>query len=89
MRWAKRSAPESSAARPSMSCRRSRPPRITRSSRPGGGARNGSLSPHAAFYSVPGQADLRRKAIETVVSYLRDGTLRNCVNLEYLAKQNA
>jgi phosphoglycerate dehydrogenase-like enzyme len=47
------------------------------------------LSPHAAFYSVPGQADLRRKAIETVVSYLRDGTLRNCVNLEYLAKRNA
>jgi D-3-phosphoglycerate dehydrogenase/C-terminal binding protein len=47
------------------------------------------LSPHAAFYSVPGQADLRRKAAETVVSYLRDGTLRNCVNLEYLAKRNA
>ena len=46
-------------------------------------------SPHAAFYSVPGQRDLRRKAIETVVSYLRDGTLRNCVNLEYLAKRNA
>jgi len=38
------------------------------------------LSPHAAFFSVPGQRDLRRKAMETIVAWLGDGDLRNCVN---------
>jgi phosphoglycerate dehydrogenase-like enzyme len=49
------------------------------------------LSPHAAFYSEAGLADLRRKCVETVVSYLRDGHLRNCVNLDKLdgAKRRA
>jgi phosphoglycerate dehydrogenase-like enzyme len=42
------------------------------------------LNPHAAFYSQNSLADLRRKAIETVYHYLRDGTLANCVNAEYL-----
>jgi len=43
------------------------------------------LSPHAAFYSVEGNADLRRKSIQTIVSYLTDGRLKNCVNREWLA----
>ncbi len=38
------------------------------------------LSPHAAFYSPDALADMRRKAIEVVLDYLRDGTLNNCVN---------
>jgi len=38
------------------------------------------LSPHSAFFSVPGQTDLRRKAIETIAAYLEQGVLRNCVN---------
>jgi D-3-phosphoglycerate dehydrogenase/C-terminal binding protein len=42
------------------------------------------LSPHAAFYSAAGFADLRRKSIETAIAYLHRGELRNCVNLEYL-----
>lgn len=44
------------------------------------------LSPHAAFYSAAGFADLRRKSIETAIAYLRSGELRNCVNLEYLKR---
>jgi phosphoglycerate dehydrogenase-like enzyme len=44
------------------------------------------LSPHAAFYSAAGFADLRRKSMETAVLYLRGHQLRNCVNLEYLSK---
>jgi phosphoglycerate dehydrogenase-like enzyme len=43
------------------------------------------LSPHAAFYSDAGMADLRRKPVETVVAYLTEGKLRNCVNLGMLA----
>ena len=42
------------------------------------------LSPHSAFYSVPGQRDLRRKAIETIVAYLDGRGLRNCVNADAL-----
>jgi D-3-phosphoglycerate dehydrogenase/C-terminal binding protein len=38
------------------------------------------LTPHAAFYSPESLADLRRKAMETVLDYLREGRLRNCVN---------
>jgi phosphoglycerate dehydrogenase-like enzyme len=45
------------------------------------------LTPHAAFFSAAGMADLRRKPVETVVAYLRDGTLRNCVNLELLKRE--
>ncbi len=46
------------------------------------------LSPHAAFYSVPGQRDLRRKAIESMVSYLGNDDLRNCVNTDLLDLDN-
>ena len=42
------------------------------------------LNPHAGFYSPNSLVDLRRKTIETAYNYLRDGTLANCVNAEYL-----
>jgi len=45
------------------------------------------LSPHAAFYSAAGMADLRRKPVETAVAYLTEGKLRNCVNAHLLAKR--
>lgn len=38
------------------------------------------LTPHAAFLSADAIADMRRKAVETAVAYLRDGSLRHCVN---------
>ena len=44
------------------------------------------LNPHAGFYSPDSLTDLRRKAIETAYHYLRDGTLANCVNAQYLKK---
>ena len=44
------------------------------------------LSPHAAFYSAAGMADLRRKPLETVLAYLTEGKLRNCVNTALLAQ---
>ena len=47
------------------------------------------LNPHAGFYSPDAFVDLRRKAIETAYDYLRDGTLANCVNAEYLKHRRA
>jgi D-3-phosphoglycerate dehydrogenase/C-terminal binding protein len=44
------------------------------------------LSPHAAFYSPSALDDMQRKAIEVIVTYLREGVLMNCVNKEMLAK---
>jgi phosphoglycerate dehydrogenase-like enzyme len=38
------------------------------------------LTPHAAWYSPDGRADLRRKSAETVRDFFRHGQLRNCVN---------
>ncbi len=38
------------------------------------------LTPHAAWFSPAGRADLRRKSAETVRDFLRQGRLRNCVN---------
>ncbi len=38
------------------------------------------LTPHAAFLSRDAIADMRRKAVETAVAYLRDGRLVNCVS---------
>ncbi|MEM7252545.1 MAG: C-terminal binding protein [Pseudomonadota bacterium] len=46
------------------------------------------LSPHSAFFSVPGQSDLRRKAVETIVAYLEQQELRNCVNDNALRKNH-
>ena len=42
------------------------------------------LTPHAAFYSPDAMVDMRRKAFEVVLHYLRDGRLTNCVNREFL-----
>ena len=42
------------------------------------------LGPHAAFYSPDSNRDLRTKALETALFYLRDGVLGNCVNSEFL-----
>ena len=38
------------------------------------------LTPHAAFYTEPAFADMRRKAMEVVLYSLRDGRLMNCCN---------
>jgi phosphoglycerate dehydrogenase-like enzyme len=38
------------------------------------------LTPHVAWFSPDGQADLRRKSAETVRDFLVAGRLRNCVN---------
>jgi hypothetical protein len=42
------------------------------------------LNPHAAFYSPDAYVDQRTKAVQTAYYYLRDNTLINCVNAEYL-----
>ena len=44
------------------------------------------LTPHAAFFSPPGQRDLRRKGIETILTYFENGEARNCVNAGYLRR---
>jgi len=44
------------------------------------------LSPHAAFFSEAGMADMRRKPVQTVVAYLTEGQLRNCVNAALLER---
>lgn len=46
------------------------------------------LTPHAAFFSPPANIDIRRKAAEVLLYYLRDGRLTNCVNLELLRKNS-
>ena len=38
------------------------------------------LTPHVAWFSAAGRADLRRKSAETVRGFLLAGRLRNCVN---------
>ncbi len=45
------------------------------------------LNPHAAFYSPDSYVDQRTKGAQTALYYLRDGTLVNCVNGEYLGKR--
>ena len=42
------------------------------------------INPHAAFYSPDAYVDQRTKGVQTAYFYLRDGTLVNCVNSEYL-----
>ena len=44
------------------------------------------LSPHAAFYSAASFVDQRQKSVMTALRYLRDGTLLNCVNTEFLRR---
>ncbi|MEO1092527.1 MAG: C-terminal binding protein [Pseudomonadota bacterium] len=38
------------------------------------------ITPHAAFFSPDAVRDMRRLSMQTVVDFLRDGTLRACVN---------
>jgi lactate dehydrogenase-like 2-hydroxyacid dehydrogenase len=45
------------------------------------------LNPHSAFYSPDSLVDLRSKAIETAIGYLREGSMANCVNAEYLTNR--
>jgi phosphoglycerate dehydrogenase-like enzyme len=42
------------------------------------------LTPHVAWFSLAGRADLRRKSAETVRAFLLTGRLRNCVNQAWL-----
>jgi len=42
------------------------------------------VTPHTAWYSVDSALDLRRKSVETVLLYLKDDKLRNCVNAHFL-----
>jgi phosphoglycerate dehydrogenase-like enzyme len=42
------------------------------------------MTPHSAFHSPESIATLRTKSIRTAANYLRDGTLVNCVNGEFL-----
>jgi phosphoglycerate dehydrogenase-like enzyme len=44
------------------------------------------LTPHGAWYSHEGQRDLRTKSLRTVLDYLREGKLRNCVNGAWLKR---
>ncbi len=44
------------------------------------------VTPHAAWYSPAGARDCREKAARTVIDYLTEGTLRNCVNEQFLAR---
>lgn len=45
------------------------------------------VTPHAAWWSPESQTDARRLSTETLVSYLRDGDLRNCVNGDALKQR--
>ena len=42
------------------------------------------LTPHAAWASAAGRADLRAKSARTVKEYLERNVLRNCVNRAWL-----
>ena len=42
------------------------------------------VTPHTAWYSVDSALDLRRKSVETVLLYLKNNKLRNCVNAHFL-----
>jgi D-3-phosphoglycerate dehydrogenase/C-terminal binding protein len=44
------------------------------------------VAPHAAFFSAPAFRDIRTKSMQTVMLYLGDGVLQNCVNLPCLKK---
>jgi lactate dehydrogenase-like 2-hydroxyacid dehydrogenase len=47
------------------------------------------ITPHAAFYSPESLADMRRLSAQAVADFLRDGTLRSCVNLDALRHHGA
>ena len=43
------------------------------------------VTSHVAWFSPDGARDCREKAAQTVISYLADGVLKNCVNSDFLA----
>jgi D-3-phosphoglycerate dehydrogenase/C-terminal binding protein len=44
------------------------------------------MTPHIAWFSAAGRADLRRKSAETARDYLTERKLRNCVNHHHLTQ---
>jgi lactate dehydrogenase-like 2-hydroxyacid dehydrogenase len=44
------------------------------------------ITPHAAFYTPESLADMRRLSMRAVMSFVREGKLRSCVNLRELAR---
>ena len=47
------------------------------------------VTPLAAWYSPDGARDCREKAARTVINYLTEGTIRNCVNEQFLKQGDA
>ena len=47
------------------------------------------VTPHAAWYSPDGAYDAREKAAQTVINFLTEGILKNCVNQQFLKTNNA
>jgi len=45
------------------------------------------ITPHAAFYTPESLVDMRRLSTRAAVEYLRDGTLRSCVNMPDLGNR--
>ena len=44
------------------------------------------ITSHVAWFSPDGARDCRRKAAQTVINYLADGVLKNCVNSHLLGR---
>ena len=42
------------------------------------------VTPHAAWYSPDGAHDAREKAAKTIIQFLADGVLKNCINQQFL-----
>ena len=42
------------------------------------------VTSHVAWFSPDGARDCREKAARTVINYLADGVLKNCVNAHFL-----
>ena len=47
------------------------------------------VTPHAAWYSPDGAYDAREEAAQTVINFLTEGILKNCVNQQFLKTNNA
>jgi phosphoglycerate dehydrogenase-like enzyme len=45
------------------------------------------ITPHAAFYTPESLADMRRLSAQAAADYLRDESLRACVNLDALRRE--
>ena len=44
------------------------------------------LTPHSAFFTPESVFDMRAKAAEVAVTFLRDGRMQNCVNGAFLRR---